>query len=49
VEAARFLPDQPDQFERVLMELGLLTVYFVVIVGSIVLLRRSGERVAAAG
>lgn len=48
VEAARFLPNQPDQFERVLMELGLLTIYFVVIVGSIALLRRSGERAPAA-
>lgn len=40
VEAARFLPGQPEQFHRVLEEMGLLTVFFVVIVGSIVLLRR---------
>jgi hypothetical protein len=40
VEAARFLPDRPEQFHRVLLEMGVLTVYFVVIVGSIVLLRR---------
>jgi Phosphate-starvation-inducible E family len=40
VEAARFLGDQPDQFERVLAEMKLLSVFFVVIVGSIVLLRR---------
>ncbi len=40
VEAARFLSDKPDQFHRVLLEMGVLTVYFVVIVGSIVLIRR---------
>jgi Phosphate-starvation-inducible E family len=40
VEAARFLPNQPEQFHRVLQEMGLLTVYFVVIVGSIVVMRR---------
>lgn len=40
VEAARFLPSQPDQFHRVMLEMGLLTVFFVVIVGSIVLMRR---------
>lgn len=40
VEAARFLADQPDQFHRVLLEMGVLTVFFVVIVGSIVAIRR---------
>jgi len=42
VEAAEFLPDQPERFERVLQELGVLIVFFVVIVGSLVVLRRAG-------
>jgi hypothetical protein len=49
VEAARFLPDRPEQFQRVLMEMGLLTVFFVVIVGSIVMLRRLGKPAARRG
>jgi len=40
VEAARFLPSQPEQFQRVLQEMALLAVFFVVLVGSMVLLRR---------
>jgi len=40
VEAAEFLPDHPEQFERALMELGVLLALFVVLVGSLVLLRR---------
>lgn len=42
VEAAEFLPDQPERFERVLMEMGLLVGFVVVIVGSLVVLRRFG-------
>ncbi len=39
VEAAEFLPSQPAQFERVLMEMGILVVLFVVVVGSLAVLR----------
>lgn len=39
VEAAEFLPSHPEQFERVMIEMGVLIAFFVVIVGSLALLR----------
>ncbi|HKK53804.1 MAG TPA: phosphate-starvation-inducible PsiE family protein [Myxococcota bacterium] len=43
VEASEFLPSQPRQFERVLLEMAVLIGFFVVIVGSIGFLKRIGR------
>ncbi len=47
VEASEFLPSQPEMFERVLLEMGVLIAFFVVIVGSLVVLKRANRAEAA--
>jgi uncharacterized membrane protein (DUF373 family) len=39
-EASQFIQTQPERFRMAMIEIGVLTVFFLVIVGCIVLLRR---------
>lgn len=43
VEAAEFLPDQPNRFERVMHEFELMIIFFPVLVGSLVLMKRFAD------
>jgi len=42
-EAAEFLPDHPELFDRILLEMLVLIALFVVVVGALVMLRRLGR------